>query len=601
MYRENDFDEMDFLDDESDLKFIDINDDEDDFRVNLDDDIFEDSSDDEDSSESEDFSERDITYYEDEEPSGKNKKSKKNKKKSPNRTVNRIMAGMGVVILGFTVFYGFVAWGFLHKDKDTATDDTNNEKKVVVQEDGKFISPYSDENISEDVKTLLNGVTLNPTSTNFTELDDRAKKILENTVDTSKSNYENLRNIYDYLMYNFKILETTYVDDDAVYNTVNNVNYVATLDMKIIYRANRALESNQGSADDFACSFAVLARQLGYDAYYIDGAILNDAGLSQSHGYAVVIIDGTKYIFDAEYDSKLLNTDSENETENTEETTVLVYEETTGVTSTNIVTEEGTTVPEMPESGVQAKVLKNTVPQYFAFCKTFAEVESVYTKADVEKSLENFGKFETLGEFSFDVSITSSGGNAYGSVKYVPGYSEEGNSTAADGDITVDIGTTIRLKGVVTGSNKNTWKLVIKQFDEDMDEIREVTVYNDTDNLTENTLSITPSRAGYSRIIYMVTDENGRTCTVTKQVRVLGDEPEEYTTKAKYEPESTTRYYETETTERETQEPETTERETEEPVTTEPETEEPSEEPTTEPVEEPSEPVAEPDTEPVSE
>lgn len=581
MYKDNDeneFEDLDFLDDDSDLRFIDIEDDTDDFRVDLDDKIFE----------------EEITYLddeEDEEEDSYNHKYEPDKKKmSGNQVVNRVMIGMGAVIVGFTVFYGTVVYGFLHKNKKNSPNGDSQDTPVVVQEDGKFTSPYSDKNISEDVKNILNGETLKPTVTNFTELDDRVKTILGNTVEADKSNYENLRNIYDYLMYNFKIQKTSYLDEDAVYNMVNNVNYVATLDTKIIYRANKALKNNQGSSDDFACAFVVMARQFGYDAYYIDGAIINESGMSESHGFAIIDIDETKYIFDPEYDSNLLNAGSTTEDSKSTETTVLTYEDND---STEAAEAETNAAEQQTDSnGAQTKILTNTVPEYYAFCKTFKEVEEVYTTADVEKSIENFGKFETLGEFKFDVSITSSGGNAYGSVSYKAGYSEDGNTTAADGDITVDIGTTIRLKGIVSGSNENTWKLVIKQFDSDMDEIREVTLYNDTDTLTENTLSFTPSRAGYSRIIYMVTDANGRTCTVTKTVRVLGDEPEEVTTT--YEPETTTRRYEPETT----TEPE--EQTTEEETTKEPETETTTEKEkeTEEETTAPEEPTTEAESEP---
>ena len=215
------------------------------------------------------------------------------------------------------------------------------------------------------------------------------------------------------------------------------------------------------------------------------------------------------------------------------------------------MTEKEAATEDVQDKIAKLKTKQNTSPKYFSFCKLFSQVSDVYTTDDVGSSMENFGNFEALGELTFEVTMTSDNGqSSYGKVSYKAGYSEEGNSTASEGDIAIPVNSTINLKGVVTGSNNNTWKLVVKTYDSKMNYIKETTIYNDTDSLSENTLSYSPSKGGYAKLIYMVTDANGRTCTVSKTVRVTGDdyvveeETERQTTTKKYvEEKQTTEVY----------------------------------------------------------
>lgn len=524
--KNNDDIELDFLDDETELNFLDIDEDS---KYDID---LEDFDNDE---ESEDDSlDDEITYYDEDD----NVDSVK-KKLTKEQIINRVMIGMGAAIAGFTIFYGVAAYGIFHKVKNDGNNQVVAESETTTDaaQAGKFVSPYSDENIEEDVKNVINSAQLSPVKTNFAELDNNVQTVLDQTVDSSKTNYENVRNIYDYLMANYKYQAKSYVDDDAVYSTVSGVNYVATLDMKIIYRANKSLQNNQGSPDDFACAFTVLTRAYGLESYYIDGAIYNKDGDYESHGYAIVVIGGQKYIFDPAYDSILLS-DSQ------------VEEEVTTAAETEMTEKEAAT-EDVQDKIAKLKTKQNTSPKYFSFCKLFSQVSDVYTTDDVGSSMENFGNFEALGELTFEVTMTSDNGqSSYGKVSYKAGYSEEGNSTASEGDIAIPVNSTINLKGVVTGSNNNTWKLVVKTYDSKMNYIKETTIYNDTDSLSENTLSYSPSKGGYAKLIYMVTDANGRTCTVSKTVRVTGDdyvveeETERQTTTKKYvEEKQTTEVY----------------------------------------------------------
>lgn len=391
--------------------------------------------------------------------------------------INRVMIGMGAAIAGFTIFYGAVAYNVLYADNTPVINNETESTTEGVQEittqpmDEKlFVSPYSDADVTEEVKKLLNGVKLKPMDTGLYKLDNRVENVISHTAaDSSKTTYEKVRNIYDYMLYYFELLPKSYVDEDTVYEACSSVDYVSYFDMELIYRANQALANNAGSSQDYACALTVLFRKLGLEAYYIDGERITDTGY-KSQGYTLVIIDGEQYIFDAAYEDELA---------------------------------------------------ENADVGYKVFCKTVRELSDEYTEEGIEESMEDFAEFETLGIFSFSASISADNGDyASGSVEYTKGYSEDGNAVNASGSITVYDDEKLYLSGSVKGSSKNTWKLIAKVYDENMDYITESVIYSETTYSSSNEVSYTPSGAGNIRLVYMVTDEYGRTCTISKTIAV---------------------------------------------------------------------------------
>jgi hypothetical protein len=220
--------------------------------------------------EDDEFDEDDIEYNPDADYNGEDIKQKLTK----SQIVNRVIAGMGIAIAAFTIFYGAVAYGMLNKDDTQATE---TETTPVAEEETKapgenefFVSTNSDENISDDVKDLLNDAKLDETKTGHSKLDDNANNILKMTTKSDMNTYENVRNIYDYMMYFYDVKSNSFVDDDTVYDFCSNYEFTSSFDMELMYRANKLFETKSGDSKDYACGFTVLLRRLGLEAYYID-------------------------------------------------------------------------------------------------------------------------------------------------------------------------------------------------------------------------------------------------------------------------------------------------------------------------------------------
>ncbi|MBQ3546317.1 MAG: hypothetical protein IJA34_15240 [Lachnospiraceae bacterium] len=415
------------------------------------------------------------------------KKENNNKEKLPkNVIVNRVMIGMGIAIACFTIFYAIVI-ADMFKAEPAPEPETNNvveqpSTEVIEQpteepeDDSVFTSPYLDTNISQEVKDILCDVSLDSMDSGLNKLELRVENVISKAVNEDKTIYENVRNIYDYFIKNFEVTNKSYVDEDAVYDTCSSVDYKSYFDMELIYRANKALNKKSGSPEDLACALTIVFRSYGLEAYYIEGEAKID-GEYEDRGYTVVAIDDEYYVFDVAY-----------EMEN--------------------ITDEA-----------------NLELEYATFCKTFDEVEDIYNDEGVEDSIDNFEEFATLPQLTFDAEFsTDNGGSTSGRAKYIKGYSESGNSTDAGGDIIINLGEKIYLDGSVSNSGSNTWKLNVKVFDTEMNYVTESVLYNVTTDSKYNSVTYTPSIAGYVRLNYMVTDAYGRTCTVYTIVEVVGEE-----------------------------------------------------------------------------
>lgn len=498
----------------------------------------------------EDFSGSEVDDDEDEEDDGfrvdydYDEFVAEDKKISSEEKINRAMIGLGAVIFCFTVFYAAILGKHLFGKKppvpqEPTTTITVEEETEAPVEEGKFVSPYKDDNISEDVKELLNDVELKPDKTGFSKVDTKLNDIIKAACTDEMSNYEKVRSLYDYMLVNYDTKKASFVDSDSVYDFCSSVNYVSEFDMEMLYRTNKLISDNKGSSDDYACGFTLLLRNLGFEAYYIKGEIetedengydtYGDSTIIQERGYTVVVIDDKKYIFDVEAEDELVEAEEEEAEEEELTASGYDYEETTDET-----VEESTDDSETEEK----KEESSNILLYGTFCKTFSELVS-YRDTGVQESMDSFKEFETLADMSFNATVsTSNGEETSGSVGYMEGYSESGNTTVLD-ELSIDINDEVYLSGKVSGSVSNTWKLLVRVYDKDKNYITESTVYNVSNSNSSNQVSYSPSRGGYMKLLYMVTDENGRTCTVSVMVEVTGGE-EETTTQETTTQETTT-------------------------------------------------------------
>lgn len=402
------------------------------------------------------------------------------RKLSKNSIINRIMIAGGVMILCFTCFYGITFYNTIYGNGDnkeiieettTVAEETTTQaqdENVLGEKYNVFVSKYSDKNVSQSIKGLINNATLNPMSTGLYTLDMKIDAVIRATVKTNKSQYDNVRNIYDYMIYNFNNTGESVIKNDSIAQLCGSMNYKSDFDMELVYRANNILTNFSGDSKDYGCALMLVLRKYGIEAYYIDGAVVEN-GKEKEAGYVIAVLDNNKYIFDIASEDSI-------------------------------------------SDGLEVN--------YERFCKAFPDISNFYTQTGILSSIEKFGSFSTLMPISFDAMISNKSNSVFGNVVYSSGYSD-GNVDMADGDLYVMLGDTVNLAGTLTGSDgENKWKLVAKIYDNNMNYENEYVVYSDTTSSKYNEASFTANELGNVELVYSVTDQYGRCCTITSLFKV---------------------------------------------------------------------------------
>lgn len=419
-------------------------------------------------------------------------------KKSRERLLNRLMAGGGVLIAGFTIFYVVTFYGLFSGGKANEADASETTEQMETQpetteEDINFTlfeSPYSDTKISESTKTLLNHAVLGESLvTGIMSVDNRISSVSRSTMGSNMTQYEKVRNVYDYMLYNFRKKESGDFNEGDINALCEGLSFQSEFDMQTAYRADRMLREFAGTSGDYAAAFALVLRKMGYEAYYVDDEIENQ-GNYEEHGYTVIKIDGEYYIFDL--------------------------------------------AAEKDEIDAKADLDEKEL-EYAYFCVALNMAGSEYNQEDVETAIAKFENFATLPAMNFEAMISNRSYSVFGSVTHQSSFYSDGNSDMAEGELHVMMGDTVNLAGTVTAAGAdNVWKLTAKIYDRDMNYINEYEIYNQTTSSAYNEVSFSVTEGGYVQLQYSVTDIYDRTCIITHLFKIWTEE--DFTTEPVTEP-----------------------------------------------------------------
>ena len=128
-------------------------------------------------------------------------------------------------------------------------------------------------------------------TTGDTALDAKLTEITRQVVNTSDTQLNNLRRMYDYVIQNYSYLTATYIDQGAT-NWENEV-------------ASTMIDRGRGNCYSYAALFTLLARKLGYQATAMSGMVTVDTcptwtyGAWDRHGWVEIELgDGITYVCD---------------------------------------------------------------------------------------------------------------------------------------------------------------------------------------------------------------------------------------------------------------------------------------------------------------
>ena len=164
------------------------------------------------------------------------------------------------------------------------------------------------------VKALLNKVELHPQRTGYAEMDKLLEDILAPYAESDP--YTQIKAMYDWSVYNIVYSWAGYSQDYAPAYDKFTLRYRLTYEAglpeaipeEMIHRAYHAMTAKTGVCYDWGALFAIMARYVGVESYVHTG-ILRINSWTGHHGWTTLRIDGQDYIFDAQQDNRLLESD----------------------------------------------------------------------------------------------------------------------------------------------------------------------------------------------------------------------------------------------------------------------------------------------------
>ncbi len=167
---------------------------------------------------------------------------------------------------------------------------------------------------TQDIRNLLNGVTLYPQKTGYEELDAVLEEILAPY--RQEDVYTQIKAAYDWTILNINFSWAPYSQNWAPAYDCFAVKHELTYDeglqevipWEVANRSYHALTEHEGVCYDYAATFAVMARYIGIDSYVHTGMFTFEpiyGGILGHHGWVELDIGGERYIFDSQRDYRL--------------------------------------------------------------------------------------------------------------------------------------------------------------------------------------------------------------------------------------------------------------------------------------------------------
>lgn len=164
----------------------------------------------------------------------------------------------------------------------------------------------------EDMKAMLNGLTLHPRATGYEEMDEMMAQILAPYA--GADTYTKVKAAYDWVIchvdYSWAPYSQNWAPAYDCFVPVHELTYrdpgvQEVVPFEIVNRGYHALTYGEGVCYDYAAAFALLARYIGIDAYVHTGNFKIEPTFGSTnghHGWTELMINGKPYIFDPQRD-----------------------------------------------------------------------------------------------------------------------------------------------------------------------------------------------------------------------------------------------------------------------------------------------------------
>ncbi len=336
-----------------------------------------------------------------------------------------------------------------NEEVSTKEEETTKKEKETEPE-------TKEDDSAKKAEELLNSLTLSPMSTGHTALDTKVSEIVSGM---TGSKYKKLMSAYSYVVNNIAIGEGN-TNSDIVYKMLGDLEYESEFDAHRVFEAYQALNSASTGNEGYASAFLVLARALGFDAYYVTGSSYKLQ--TSNHAWVVINIKNVDYLFDPYTDAK--------------------YGSNGG--------------------------------KFGYFCKTMSSLNGTYVYANKSNDKASFGFFRTVPAMTLNVDY----GELTAACKWTPSATKAPCNTKFATLINVEAETAMEITANVPGNAIAEWDAVVINNSTNERIQLECSV-----GQADMKCVWTPLEAGSYTMTIAATDLVGRHCEIVSDIQVVGN------------------------------------------------------------------------------
>ncbi len=148
----------------------------------------------------------------------------------------------------------------------------------------------------------INSVKLNPVKTRNSDLDNKVANIINSVTNNNMTNNQKLYAVFRYIIDNAEYGGGIVSLEEE--NALINKYHYTSMDGVIVYNAASILNNKYGVCDNYAALLTVMARRIGFDAYFVGGRVKSASGGTTPHAWVNIKANGTWYNLDAQIADK---------------------------------------------------------------------------------------------------------------------------------------------------------------------------------------------------------------------------------------------------------------------------------------------------------
>ena len=185
---------------------------------------------------------------------------------------------------------------------NTGNDNSTTKKSGKKTTTKRVVSGSIPKSSTAKFDSDINSVKLNPVKTRNPDLDTKVEKIINSVTNNKMTNNQKLYAVFRYIIDHSDYGNVVVSLNDE--NALKNKYHYTDMDGMIVLNSLYILNNKYGVCDNYASLLTVIARRIGFDAYFVGGSVKKASGGTTPHAWVNIKANGTWYNLDAQIADK---------------------------------------------------------------------------------------------------------------------------------------------------------------------------------------------------------------------------------------------------------------------------------------------------------